>query len=81
METNFALPPINSPYVSIEKFAADSGQTERAVKSDIDLGRIPIIKFGRGGKRLINVALMFRDAYAQSSEESPWDAHAQTSQL
>ena len=63
----------SSPYVSLEKFADDSGQTLRAVREDVKLGRIPTIQYKRGGKQLINVVAVYHEAQELIESKNPWD--------
>ena len=64
---------INTPYVTLEKYAQDTGDTLCAVKNDAQRGLIPTFQRVKGGKRLVNVAAMAVRAIEQSVESEPWN--------
>lgn len=63
------FPPVFSPVVTREKFAALSGLSEGVIQGMIEKGHLPSIKIGR--YRLVNLALLVAQCAADEEEGLP----------
>jgi len=72
---------IITPYLTLEKYASDSGETLCAVKNDANRGLIPTFQRVKGGKRLVNVAAMAINALQQAVDPEPWNEPQQIANL
>ncbi|MCU1740046.1 MULTISPECIES: hypothetical protein [unclassified Pseudomonas] len=66
---------IDTPYTTVRELARRSGQSERAIRHDIQLGRILIREKGDGSKQavLVNMIALLAEAAAQAERVNTTD--------